>query len=97
MKNTPKLITIALVALLASCTPTAYVVDTTPYTEQILASPSEVVVKPEHVESVGGFSFEGGISAETENGRITVSESGVRGEILIDLRDAPRSYSDGGK
>ena len=98
MKNTHKLITLALVAILASCTPTAYEVDVRPYAEQVKASPSEVLIKPEHVKEIGaGFSFEGGAVIETERGRFDISERGVQGQVLIDLRDAPKSNSQGGK
>ena len=97
MKNTHKLATIALAAILASCTPTGYIVDTTPYMEAIEANPAEVIMKPEDVKEVGGFQFEGGLAIESERGRVNISERGVSGEVVIDLRDAPISAIEGGK
>lgn len=88
---------VALSLCYFSCTPTHYVVDTTPYEEQINSNPSEVIIKHEHVKEVGGFQFEGGAIIETDRGRFDISERGVSGKVLIDLREAPRSNSEGGK
>jgi hypothetical protein len=80
-----------------SCTPTHYVVDTTPYVDQINSNPSEVVAKPEHVTPVGGFKLEAGAILRTDKGDINISDSGVSGDVVIDLRNAPGSALRGGK
>ena len=91
-------ITIVIAATIStSCTPTGYIVDTTPYNDAIIDNPEAVIMKPEDVQEVGGFQFEGGAIIETNEGRINLSESGVRGEVVIDLRDAPQSAITGGK
>jgi hypothetical protein len=94
--KTHKLITLAL-AILASCTPTAYEVDVRPYAEQVKANPSEVLIKPEHVKEIGGFQLEAGVEIESEYGAVNISERGVSTNLLVDLRDAPKSNSHGGK
>tara|TARA_R110001599_G_scaffold128079_1_gene301691 strand:- start:987 stop:1277 length:291 start_codon:yes stop_codon:yes gene_type:complete len=88
--------TIITIAALAACTqPTHYVVDTTPYAEQIKSNPSEVVAKPEHVTPVGSLKIKGGVTVRTDQGEITLSESGLSGGLLIDRRTPPVSGTAG--
>ena len=84
MKHT--LIALALAALLSSCTPQSYIVDTTTYVDQIAANPTQVVVAPEHVTEVGGFQTEFGARILTDEGDIDISDQGLSGEVVIDLR-----------
>ena len=70
-----------------SCTPTvAYQVDTRPYADQIETNPETVVVQPEHVTEVGGFQAEFGARLLTDAGEIDISDGGVSGDVVIDLR-----------
>lgn len=75
-----------LVLSQASCTPTAYQVNTVPYAKQIAANPESVVVQPEHVTEVGGFQAEFGAKLLTDQGEIDISDGGVSGDVVIDLR-----------
>ena len=77
---------LAGVSLLASCTPQSYIVDTTPYSDQIATNPAKVIVNPEHVTEVGGFQAEFGARVRTDQGDIDISDQGVSGEVVIDLR-----------
>lgn len=76
----------AVTAILASCTPTHYVVNTVPYEDQIKSKPSEVVIKVDDITPVGGFNLEAGATLRTEQGDINISDSGVSTDLVIDLR-----------
>lgn len=71
---------------ITSCTPQSYIVNTAPYTEEIKINPEKVVMAPEHVEPVGGFQSSIGGTFVTDQGEVTVSPSGVSGNVVIDLR-----------
>lgn len=82
----------ALCVTQLSCSPgalggaTAYRVNTVPYSEQIGARPDAVVIDAEDVEPIGGFSFKAGAKVITDAGEFDISEAGVSGEVVIDLR-----------
>ena len=71
---------------LTSCTPTAYQVNTAPYALQIETNPEAVIVQPEDVIEVGGFQAEFGAKLLTDQGEIDISDRGVSGDVVVDLR-----------
>ncbi len=79
---------------LTSCTPTAYQVNTLPYAEQIENSPESVMVKSEHVTPIGGFQAEFGARVLTDQGEIDVSDRGVSGTVVVDLRSKDAQPAD---
>lgn len=84
----PLLIVCGILAVsLPSCTPTMYEVDTTTYVDEIKSNPSSVMVKPEHVKEIGGFQGDFGVRAITDYGEVDLSPDGLRGDVVIDLRN----------
>ena len=75
---------------LSSCAdmlkPQSYLVDTTPYSAAIAANPAQVVIDPSNVEPIGGFQAEFGARLLTDLGAIDISDRGVSGDVVIDLR-----------
>ena len=82
-----KLLILGLCATcLISCTPTSYQVNTIGYETQIQTTPGAVVFKPQDVTPIGGFEFTGGATVVTDQGEFTLSESGLDGKVVVDLR-----------
>lgn len=77
---------LSLATFLPSCTPQSYIVDVRDYTAQIEAHPGEVIMSPEDVEPVGGFTATVGARLITDHGEIDLSNDGVQGDIFVDLR-----------
>ena len=82
-----KLLIIGLCATtFIACTPTAYQVDLTNYETQVQTTPEAVVIQAEDVTPIGGFKVEGGAKIITDEGTIDITESGLTGEVVVDLR-----------
>jgi hypothetical protein len=71
---------------LSSCVPASYQIDLTSYEDQIEATPSAVMVAPEHVTEIGGFQVSGGAKIITDQGELDISETGIEGTVVVDLR-----------
>ena len=66
--------------------PQSYSVNTEPYKKAIEANPEAVTMKPEHVTPIGGFQASFGATVQTDQGEFNVSESGLSGNVVVDLR-----------
>jgi hypothetical protein len=69
-----------------SCVPASYQIDLTTYEDQIKTNPSAVVVAPEHVTEIGGIQISGGAKIITDQGELDISENGIDGTVVVDLR-----------
>jgi hypothetical protein len=87
MKNVISGIALIITALgLSSCTPASYQIDLTTYEKAIETNPSAVMVAPEHVTEVGGLQISGGAKIITDQGELDISETGIDGTVVVDLR-----------
>ena len=80
------ILALASIGAFSSCTPHSYIVDTTPYVDQIASNPDQVIISPEDVTEVGGFQSEFGATVRTDQGDIDISDQGISGNVIIDLR-----------
>jgi hypothetical protein len=68
--------------------PDSYMVDLTGYEKQAATTPEAVLLPPEAVTPIGGtsFTFTGGAKIITDQGEIDISETGIDGTVVVDLR-----------
>lgn len=77
------------VVLLTSCGGmggTAYRINTLPYQAKDRTIDDVVVVDAEDVEVIGGFSVNAGAKLLTDHGVVDISDKGINGEVVIDVR-----------
>ena len=72
--------------MFTSCGAQSYNVNAEPYLDAIKANPKSVVMQPEDVTPNGGFQASFGATVQTDQGEFNVSESGISGNVLVDLR-----------
>ena len=77
---------IIIAACISSCVPASYQIDLTTYEDAIQTNPAAVMVAPEHVTEIGGFQVSGGAKIITDQGEIDLSETGIDGTVVVDLR-----------
>lgn len=81
----PLLLGCFLCLTFVSCAAKEYLVDTSPYTNQIAVDPTKVVMSNKHVKPLETFQFEGSVSVETDYGNIGVGKDGINSELVVDL------------